>query len=163
MMVYFTFILEPNMLTQPTTLAAYLYRHQGQAMPSPILDESGEIDVAADDAALAVWSSQTENFTVDLNRLERFILRVEVLLDDLIELELDPDIDASQQYMSLVYDAGRDVFDQDTTQLREFFRWFYLVVFQRPEGPRWGDFINVYGVEQFSNFVTSRFTTLPGN
>ena len=133
------------MLTQPNILAAYLYMRLGEQMPEDAPDE---------------WFLEPDPFTVDLSRLRRFIVMTEVLLIDLEQLELDPAQPAGPQYMTLVYDAAKDVFDHDKTQLRTYFRWLYLVVFQREEGPRWGDFIDVYGVENFIALVRQRFEEL---
>jgi len=133
------------MLTQPNILAAYLYLHLGEQMPEDAPDE---------------WFLEPDPFAVDMDRLERFILRIDQMLNELQELELDPEQDAAPQYMTLVYDAGKDVFDQDKSQLRTFFRWFYLVVYQREEGPRWGDFIEIYGVDNFDAHVRERFGEL---
>jgi len=133
------------MLTQPNVLASYLYLHMGETMPEDAADE---------------WFLETDPFTVDLSRLQRFIVMTEVLLTDLEQLELDPEQPAGPQYMTLVYDAAKDTFDHDKTQLRTYFRWLYLVVFQCEDGPRWGDFIDIYGVENFVALVRQRFEEL---
>ena len=44
------------MLTTTNTLAAYLYLHLGDQMPAPVLNEDGEIDVVADNAAIEAWA-----------------------------------------------------------------------------------------------------------
>ena len=146
--------------TSPRTLAAYFYLRCGQNMPAPLLDEHGELDVAADDAALMAWSQARDTFSLDQDRLPAFIARTDVLLSDLERLELDPAQPASPQYMALFYDAAKAVFDNDATRLRTYFSWLYLVVFQRDEGPRWGDFVEIYGVEEFVSFVRERFEEL---
>lgn len=148
------------MLTQPNILAAYLYMRLGEQMPGAILDEEGNVDVAADNELITAWSEGRDPFAIDLSRLRRFIAMTEVMLIDLEQIELDPDQPAGPQYMTLVYDAAKDTFDHDKTQLRTFFRWLYLVVFQVEDGPRWGDFIDVYGVENFIALVRQRFEEL---
>jgi lysyl-tRNA synthetase class I len=148
------------MLTQPNILAAYLYMRLGEQMPGAILDEEGNVDVAADNDLLTAWSEGHDPFKVDLRRLGRFIVCVEEMLLNLEELVLDPAEPAGAQYMTLVYDAAKETFDHDKTQLRTFFRWLYLVVFQFEDGPRWGDFIEVYGVENFVALVRQRFEEL---
>jgi lysyl-tRNA synthetase class I len=75
-------------------------------------------------------------------------------------LELDPDEPVAPQYMTLFYDAAKDVFDHDKTQLRTYFAWLYFVIFQRKEGPRWGEFVQVYGAANFTAFVRQRFQEL---
>lgn len=148
------------MITQPNILASYLYLCVGEAMPDPILNEDGELDVAADNAALESWSNGSDSFTIDQFYLRRFIVQTELLLIDLEELELDPNEPAAPQYMRLFYEAAKTVFDNDKTRLRLYFAWLYLVVFQRSEGPRWGEFVQVYGVDEFNRLVRQRFNDL---
>jgi hypothetical protein len=148
------------MLTQPNILAAYLYLRTSVDMPAAILDEDGNIDVAADNAAIEAWSAESDCFTVDIDRLQRFIVTTEELLINLENLELDPDEPVAAQYMTLFYDAAKDVFDHDKTQLRTYFAWLYFVIFQRKEGPRWGEFVQVHGVTNFTEFVRERFRQL---
>ena len=148
------------MMTDPRTLAAYLYLHRGEAMPAPVLDAEGELDVAADDAAITAWSQVRDPFTVDMARLSLFIVRTEGLLINLQQLELDPAQPVSPQYMAVFYDAAKSVFDNDAAQLRTYFSWLYLVLFQRDEGPRWGDFVEILGVDEFVSLTRARFAQL---
>ena len=106
-----------------------------------------------------VWFSQPDPFALDLDRLERFILSVDVLLDNLDSLELEEG-EPEPQYMTLFYDAAKDCFDHDKTQLRQYFTWLYLVLFYTPSGPRWGEFVNGYGVPEFGELVHERFANL---
>ncbi len=147
-------------MTDPRTLAAYLYLHQGQAMPAPVLNDEGELDIAADDAAITAWSQSRDPFVADLPRLESFLVNTEVLLQHLQMVELDPSQPASPQYMSLFYDAAKETFDHDATRLRTYFSWLYLVLFQRDEGPRWGDFVEIYGVDEFVSLTRARLANL---
>lgn len=137
------------MLTQPNILAAYLYLRMGEQMPEDAPNE---------------WFLQPDPMAELLNlrsgRLYQFIYHTENLLIQLEQLELDPDEPPATQYMSLVYEAAKATFDQDKTQLRTYFAWLYMVVFQRDEGPRWGDFIDVLGVEEFVALVRRRFSEL---
>lgn len=136
------------MLTTPNILRAYLYMHLAEQMPEDAPDE---------------WFLEPDPVAalLDMNgRILPFIAQTELLLIDLQELELDPDQPAAPQYMALVYEAAKVTFDYDKTQLRTYFRWLYLVVFQREDGPRWGDFIEVYGVENFVALVRQRFEEL---
>ena len=152
------------MLTEPHILSAYLYLHTGEQMPEPVLDADGELDVAADNAAIEAWSQGSDPAValLEMNRmrLRKFIAMTEVLLIDLEQIELDENEPAAPQYMTLFYDAAKDVFDHDKSQLRTYFAWLYYVVYQRSEGPRWGDFVEIYGVESFIAHVRNRFGDL---
>jgi lysyl-tRNA synthetase class I len=128
-------------------------------MPVAILDDEGNVDTVLDNAALEAWSEGVNDFTVDTARLARFIECTHGLLSALEALVLD-DTEHSPQYMTLFYDAAKDCFDHDKTQLRTYFAWLYLVLFQVPAGPRWGEFVCVYGVDNFCAMVRRRFDEL---
>jgi len=146
--------------TSTNVLAAYLYLHLSDAMPAPVLDADGEIDFAADDAALTAWSQSQETLDLDRTHLQPFLVQTELLLIDLEQLELDPAEPAGPQYMTLFYDAAKGTFDGDKTRLRTYFLWLYLVLFQKPDGPRWGDFVEIYGRTEFIEFARRRFAEL---
>lgn len=101
------------------------------------------------------WALSTDDFELDLDRLVRFLEDVRVLC---VRLLADPDSD----YMTHFYDAAKETFDGDKTQIRTWFTWLYLVIFQRPNGPRWGEFVKFYGVENFVDLVENRFANLAG-
>lgn len=147
------------MLTTPNTMAAFLYLRQGSHQPEAILDVNGEVDVALDNLATQAWSQGTDAFTVSVPRLRQFIDCTDTLLSELHTLVLEEGAPAPQ-YMTLFYDAAKTTFDHDKTLLRTYFSWLYLVLFQVNEGPRWGDFVTVYGVEEFTNLVRRRFAEL---
>lgn len=147
------------MLTTPNILAAFLYLQLGQNMPDAILDDEGEIDVELDNAALEAWSEGLNEFTVDTARLARFIDCTDKLLSELEALVLDDTV-PSPQYMTLFYDAAKDTFDHDKTQLRTYFLWLYLILFQVQDGPRWGEFVSIYGVDEFCTMARKRFAKL---
>jgi hypothetical protein len=147
------------MLTTPNILSAYLYLRTGDPIPEPVLDDTGEPNIEADNAAMLAWSECTNVVAVDTSRLALFIARTDTLLSDLQTLELE-DGPAAPQYMTLFYNAAKDTFDHDKTLLRTYFAWLYMVLFGRPEGPRWGEFVEVYGVESFVTLVQTRFSNL---
>ena len=155
------------MLTNVNTLAAYLYLRQAELMPD------FEYDVHADmsDEHVATleqhrcedeeaWFAGSDEYEIDQDRLQRFIVRVEQLLGELGSIVLDEDEPIPPQYMTLFYDAAKDVFDHDKAQLRQFFAWLYWVVFQVRQGPRWGDFVHIYGAPEFIVHVRDRFANL---
>lgn len=155
------------MLTDVNTLAAFLYLRQGEQMPDFSYtasrdasdEELAELELQRC-AAEEAWFSQPDPFAVDLDRLGQFISATEGLLANLANLELDLDEPVQPQYMTLFYDAAKVTFDYDKTQLRQYFEWLYLVLFQTPAGPRWGEFVDVYGVENFNDMVRERFANL---
>lgn len=134
------------MLARAETVAAALYLRLAEPMPEDAADQ---------------WFLGRDPMldALDMNRVGRFVVEVENMMYDLEELVLEEG-PASPQYMSVVYNAGRRVFDDDSRQLRTFFMWLYAIVFHRAEGPRWGDFIAVYGVSEFNQLLRDRFREL---
>ena len=152
------------MLTSADVLQTALYLRSADVMPEPVMVEvDGElvIDVEADNAALEEWSSLSESSESPCSaRLERFLVETEALISRLEELELDSEEAASAQYMTEFYDAAKLTFDQDRTQVRTYFRWLYIVLFYREDGPRWGEFVEALGVDSFVELVRRRFADL---
>lgn len=148
------------MLTTTNILSAYIYLLKAEQMPDPVLLDDGSLDTEADNTVLREWSERSENLDLDQNALQRFIDRTETLLRELETFEPDVDQEIRPQYMSLFYEAAKDVFDGDKKMIRTYFEWLYLVIFCRPEGPRWGEFVTVYGQQEFVNMTRRRFSNL---
>ena len=132
-------------------VAAFLYRHLSAHMPAPVLNGDGELDVEADNALIEAWSDESELVDLDLNieTVERFLDDVQLLCDRL--LNTDP-----ADYMIEFFDAARRTFDGDKSKIRIWFQWLYIIVLQTTSGPRWGDFVQVYGAENFDEKVRLR-------
>lgn len=149
-----------DLLTRPNIFAAYLHLQTGEGMPSFQGDRENPEDVAADNAAIFVWSQGLEQPDPLSGYYIRFIERTEQLLSELETLVLVDDEPAASQYMTLFYNAAKDVFDQDKALIRNYFSWLYLVIFEQDSGPRWGEFVEVYGVVDFNATVRRRFAAL---
>lgn len=142
---------------RPNVVAAHLYRHLAEPMPEPILDRDGNVDVERDDEQIQRWSEGTDDVHIDIEDVESFIRETGELLRELnIGIE-DP---SSQEYMRACYDAAKRTFGEDKKAIRTYFRWLYLVVFEYENGPRWGEFIHIYGVDEFTRLVMRRFREL---
>lgn len=146
------------MITTPKILSAYFFLKMADKMPAPVLGEDGKIDIEADNAALEVWSKKRTTLTFDNATLEKFINRTEQLLEEIEILKVDETQPLGPQYMTLFYDAGKEVFGE--AQLRTYFSWLYFIIFQRDEGPRWGEFVNVCGAQEFVDHARKRFAEL---
>jgi lysyl-tRNA synthetase class I len=144
----------------PRMVAAYLYMHTSETMPGPVTDRDGVIQVNADNELIERWSEGRDDVNIDVDQVVIFINETVELLRQLEDLELDPNEDAASQYMRLFYEAAKRTFNYDKSQIRTYFRWLYLVVFQKPDGPRWGEFVEIYGVDEFINKVEDRFSNL---
>lgn len=138
----------------PQVLAAYLYLHMGETPPDPVLDDEGNIDLEADNRVFSEWALGTESFAVNVQEVERFLNDLSILI---VDLRNEND---HSQYMTHFYNAAKRTFDGDKTRIRTWFTWLYLIVLQRPEGPRWGDFVQICGVENFIDILYDRFDNL---
>lgn len=130
-----------KMLAEPNVVAAYLYLHLGEQMPDDADEE---------------WFLSPDPVARNFGKVPQFISETEQLLNDLDENTCN----TSEEIMFFFYEAAKRTFDQDKTMIRTYFQWLYLIVLQRPDGPRWGDFVMVYGIEEFQNLVRYRFTDL---
>jgi len=143
--------------TKPNVVAAYLYRHLAEPMPEPILDRNGNVDVERDDEQIQRWSEGTDDLQIRIEEVESFIRETGELLR---ELNISIEEPSSQEYMRACYDAAKRTFGEDKKAIRAYFRWLYLVVFGYENGPRWGEFIHIYGVDEFTRLVLRRFREL---
>jgi len=128
------------------TFSAFLYLYQAESFSDDTPDEWFE--PICDPTYALIVSNEVY--------LDRFIERTQTLMLELTNLELNDDESSAQQYMTLFYNAAKDVFDGDKSRIRQYFEWLYFLVFERFEGPRWGDFVDIYGVEAFVNRVYER-------
>lgn len=142
------------------SVAAYLYMHLSESMPGPVTDRNGNIQIEADNELIQRWSEGHDQVNIDVDRVSRFVSETEQLLVDLENLQIDQDQPVAAQYMSLFYESAKRTFDYDKSEIRTYFKWLYLVVFQKTDGPRWGEFVEIYGVKNFVNLVEDRFQNL---
>lgn len=151
-------------------LQAYLYLQDGEYPPLvPEFDmdsEDGKREYEEWCIQDNAWFEGSDPIVSHLNEnleySKRFIERTRELLIDL-EIRsnhLNDDESVSSQYMVLFYDAAKDIYDHDKKMIREYFRRLYLVAFGYPDGPRWGEFVEIYGVENFIDLIHDRLENL---
>lgn len=148
------------MLLQPNKLRAYMYMRSRDQMPDPILDNNNDIDVEADNQQILAWSQASVLEPVSLEEATRFCNSLHGLLQTLEALEIDPNESASAQYMVPFYDAAKAAFDNDRSMIRVYFRMLYVIVLHTENGPRWGEFVDIYGRDQFIQLVYQRVNEL---
>jgi lysyl-tRNA synthetase class I len=148
------------MLLQPNKLRAYMYMRSSNQMPEPVLDNDNNIDVDADNAQLLEWSQTPVAEPVTLEQATKFCNSLQGLLQTLSSLEIDSNESTSPQYMVPFYDAAKAAFDNDRTMIRVYFRMLYVLVLHTENGPRWGEFVDIYGRDQFIALVNQRITEL---
>lgn len=147
-------------MLQPNQIRAYMALRCSAPMPEPILDSNGVLDNEADNAALVAWSNTSVPDPVTMDEAMRFCDSLSSLIDNLLALEVVESEPHTSQYMTVFYDAAKAAFDGDRGQIRVYFRMLYVLVFHREEGPRWGDFVDIYGREAFVNLLQTRISEL---
>lgn len=120
---------------------AYLYLHTAEQMPEDADDE---------------WFLRPEPNPVNREEVKRFLQETEKLLDQLRR----PLFLREDEIQTLFYDAAKATFDGDKTKIRTYFKWLYLILFQRDYGPRWGQFVQAYGKVNFIHLVQDRIENL---
>jgi len=75
-------------------------------------------------------------------------------------LDLIREDQTEEEIQSIFYEAGKTFYGTDKNQLRMFFRGLYQILFQRPDGPRWGQFVKIYGVAEFKIHARNRIQNL---
>ena len=139
-----------NLSYEPNAVAGYLYRHLGESMPEPVLDDEGRIDVEADNALIESWAMDSDCVTPsDFDAVPRFLEDLQALIIRLPDTEPD-------NYMFEFFEAAKTTFDGDKSRIRTWFAWLYLILLETESGPRWGDFVQVYGLNNFIEKVRVR-------
>ena len=120
-------------------ISAYLYLRLGEQMPEDAPDE---------------WFIGADPNLPKEHDVLVFINLTGLLLRRLGETD---------DYMAECYDVAKlfstAVYGNEKTGIRHYFRWLYTMVFGYENGPRWGEFISIYGVDEFSDLVVRRFNS----
>jgi len=150
--------MKGNMMNveQVRYLSAYLYLMLGERMPATILDENGEIDIEADNAVLEEWSNMPFNSAILYDDVSNFIRETDALMNELLRLYGQ----GSAEYIRACYDAAKRTFGDQRSSIRQYFQWLYTIMFGYPNGPRWGDFIEIYGVGDFIDLYYERLESV---
>lgn len=128
-------------LANPNTVAAYLYLHLAEQMPSDADDD---------------WFLSPEPNPVRMVDVQSFLAATTSLRNQLLNLEVDDE----DSYQTLFYDAAKATFGGDKGMIRTYFMWLYLILFQSENGPRWGVFVRCVGRDRFVQMMDERFNSL---
>lgn len=123
-------------------LSAYLFLHLGEQMPEDAPDD---------------WFLGPDPVTSFIkDHIRAFIDSTDRLMHDLQYGTFDGPSDIMSQF----YDAAKRTFDGDKSLIRTYFQWMYIILLQKPDGPRWGEFVSVYGVDSFVEMYYDRLNNL---
>lgn len=126
-------------------LGAYFMLVESRASDMDILQLNLPVELGGEPIDINTYSHRGELFIAGFEYL-RDHLRVDMTRDEI---------------NTTVYDAGKASYGKE--QLRSWFRDFYYVLFQRSEGCRIEQFIQLWGVDRFLDRVDERlmspFTT----
>jgi lysyl-tRNA synthetase class I len=85
--------------------------------------------------------------------LQIFETHVKGLIDDLQHLTTEED------FQTAFYNRAKLAFGEDKASIRTFFQLLYLLIFQRPQGPRWGQFVTLIGKDEFCARLSQRINS----
>lgn len=116
-------------------LQAFFYLHMAETMPADAPDS---------------WFLEPDP-TVGLHdKVVAFETQTRALLDDL------RDLDGVDTIQSAFYARAKAAFGSEKAEIKAFFEMLYWVMFQQPEGPRWGQFVVLTGKDLFIRTLTDR-------
>ena len=61
----------------------------------------------------------------------------------------------AETIQTIVYDVGKEA---EYENLRDWFKLIYQVLFGKDDGPRFGTFVAIYGIEKTIKLIESRLT-----
>ena len=117
-------------------LRAYFYTLEGEMPPPDAPDEwflPRADPTIRTEAAVAAFHRETRRLLTELG-------------SSLTEDEIQ----------ALFYERAKAAFGTDKAAIRDYFRMLYLLIFQRPSGPRWGQFVILIGRQAFIDRLKNR-------
>ena len=124
----FSVIVERHQERKKMSIHAFFYLHDAEPMPENAPDE---------------WFLRPDPTSGLPERVDAFVRQVDVLLNELSTLNTE------EEFQFAFYENAKLAFGEDRGAIREFFRMLYLVIFQRDNGPRWGQFVVAVGRDEF--------------
>lgn len=112
-------------------LRSYFYLVEGELPPKDAPDEWFLLP----DSTQKRSEEEVEKFLVGCSYLKEY------LRDDM------PEEDIQFHF----YEAAKKAFGDEKSSIREFFKLLYLVIFSKPQGSRWGMYVQMVGVSEFLN------------
>jgi len=77
-----------------------------------------------------------------------------IIFEDLIKrLSVMPDTYSAEEIQTEIYQIGKD---HNFTNLRDWFSLIYQVLFGKSEGPRFGSFVAIYGIDRTIQLIKDR-------
>lgn len=67
----------------------------------------------------------------------------------------------SEEIQFEFYEAAKRAFGDEKNSIRKFFKMFYLLMFARDSGPRWGEFVKLTGIDVFVTRFYQRVAQVP--
>lgn len=149
------------------TITAFLYWQMAERPPMQEPRKPGDNasdgvmqqyqkDMAEYDAVMEAWYAPrgTQEQVVSHQRVQQLLEGLGGLLDRLLALPAPLDEEAVQFEF---YEAAKATFGEDKAAIREFFLYLYQLVVRSPSGPRWGQFVCLFGLDNFIRVLEERF------
>ena len=94
-----------------------------------------------------------ENFSHDYDALSRRV--IDACSDLMWQLPL---ADNATELQYMFYEIGKVHFGPEGADLRLWFKCLYAIFFASDSGPRWGEFVDLYGVDAFLDSLEEKLS-----
>lgn len=117
-------------------LRAYFYLLEGETPP--------------DNAPDTWFLPRVDPAIRSMTDIQTFEAETRQLVRDLDTVETEQDIQAA------FYTRAKAAFGTEKAAIRDYFRLLYLLIFRRPHGARWGQFVILTGKTTFQDLLLER-------
>lgn len=146
-------------------VTAFLYLQMAEQPPE-------EIPVPDDDAAPEVWAEYriaieeqnqwyaprgASESVVDSEQVKNFIIGTGSLLAALQGLQQRGEL-TEENIQFQFYEFAKATFGTEKAEIRQFFLYLYQMMTNTPNGPRWGQFVMIFGLDNFVEKLQDRFS-----
>lgn len=105
--------------------------------------------------AAFLFSSELSDESNCVNDAIKLVTAIEDLIERLSSLDTSSETH-ELDIQTVFYDVGKHHYGTEKSELFYFFKLLYMVYFRQNAGPRWGHFINIYGVDEFIVVLETR-------
>lgn len=153
------FITSGPLYASVEAVTAFLYLQMAEQPPLQDYDPEDPEAVAAASAADELWYGPQDPSepVVDREVVKTFIIGAGRLFARLQELQ-DADDLSEDTIQFEFYEYAKSTFGTDKKEIRQFFLYLYQMLTNTPNGPRWGQFVMIFGLDSFIEKMQDRFS-----
>jgi len=120
-------------------------------MDSNIVMAAGTLHYRLGDVA-AYFYLHDEEMTADT------VVRFNAGLERIVSFLEGNDTATEDEIQTEFYESAKVAFGDDRSSIRAFFRLMYILVLQTNSGPRWGQFVAIFGINEFLLQIRDRLS-----